>query len=514
MLCVPVLVYIGFGGYALWQTGLFRWTWWIVPGCWVLTFGVARIWPARTVLPEDEPIPQHWTPQDEAAMKIVSRYQQDVEQLSPAELTDIQFYLDTSQKLARSLAEHYHPKSPDMYSSLTVLEVLAAIRLAVEDLEVWFHDHVPGSHLVTIGQWKLLGKAPQWARRIGNVGWLASIALNPMNVAKYFSSKVALDPLRKDFQAEVLAVVYLRFVRLTGFYLVEMYSGRLRRGADRYRSAFGRRAVPEESRHVGRREEDDDVTIGQQQIPESIVIAAVGQVKSGKSSVINAMLGNRETVVDVLPHTKTVSRHTLDIPETDCSLTLLDTPGYSDADMDRSARRELEQAVDEADVILLVVDGHTPSRAADVEFLEQLEARAKRRPRLVPPPVIVGLTHIDLLSPMMQWQPPYDWESPTTAKEESIRDAVQAVTAEFGSSVKQVVPVCTDLERGREYNIQNGLIAALASVVDAGKTAALVKAYEKQLDADRFSALLKQVTSSGKTLWNVWRDERAKSNPE
>lgn len=500
LLTLPVLIYLGFGGYALWQTGLFRWTWWLIPGCWLLTYVIARIWPVKKFVRDLEPIPGHWTPQDEAALQIVTRFQKDVDQLSPEQLTDLQFYLQQSQNIAAAVAKHYHPRGKDPYSSLTVLEVLAAIRLAVEDIEIWFQKSVPGSHLVTIQQWKMLARAPEWVKRASEAGWLASIALNPVNVAKYFSSKLTLEPIAEGLRTEFLAAVYLRFVRQVGFYLIEMNSGRLRRGADRYRATFG--AAPD---LAGTERSETTAT---SLVPESVVVAIVGQVKAGKSSLVNALIGKREAVTDVLPATKSVSRYRVAVPDSSETMILLDTPGYGDAGASPGELKEMDAAVAQADVLLLVMDAHAPGRDADMRMLTQLRERAEKQPKLKPPPTVVCLTHVDLLSPMMEWDPPYDWRDPRSAKETSIHNAVQSIRELTGTHIADIVPVCTDEKKERQFNVQEGLIPALANVLNSGKMVALLKSYEQDLDEDRISALLGQLKSSGKALVNLWVQER------
>ena len=502
LLLFPVLVYIGFGAYALWQTGLFRWTWWIIPVTWVGVYIVSNLWrkPTRQVDPIDAP--KHWTPVDEAATRIVQNQQTKVDDLEPEQLTDLQFYVKSAQELAKNLSRHYHPDSQETISSLTVVEILAAIRLAVDDIEDWFQDAVPGSHLVTIKQWKMLGKAPKWVQRASDAGWLASLVWNPLNAARYVTSKLTLAPITDELKSEILAAVYLRFIRHIGFYLIEMNSGRLRRGALRYRQTFGAKS---------QNGEPPAESPPPQIEPKSVTIALIGQVKAGKSSLVNALIGKRETVTDVLPATRLVSRHQLNVPDSNESVTLLDTPGYADAGATKTEARELQNAVQEADVLVLVVDAHSPARSADVEVVEQIKAFYEENRRLKPPPMVVCLSHIDLLSPMMEWNPPYDWETPNSPKEESIRDAIAANESVFGDAASAYVPVCTDNERGRTYNVETGLISTISSLVDDGKAVGLVKAYEADLDRDRWSTLLDQLKNSGTTMLNLWVDERLKS---
>ena len=172
---------------------------------------------------------------------IVRAYQQQVDQHTPAQLTDPAFYQEQAQSLAMELARHYHPEASDALTSLTVPEVLAAVRLSVDDLEKWLLSSVPGSRLLTIKQWQMLQSAPTWYRRLQDTAWVASILLNPANIARYLASKLTLDPVTTELQTELLAAIYLHFMRQMGFYLIEMNSGRLRGGADAYRRAFRRR---------------------------------------------------------------------------------------------------------------------------------------------------------------------------------------------------------------------------------------------------------------------------------
>lgn len=493
---------MGFGAYALWETGLFRWTWWIVPGCWLMTYGLTRFWKPSRFRTEEVNAPEHWTPADESALKIVTEYQKEVDKISPEQLTDFHFYLDKSQQLAQSLAIHYHPESQDLYSSLTLLEVLAAIRLAVEDLEDWFLESVPGSHVITINQWKMLGHAPKWVKRIRDTGWFASMLINPLNVAKFFTAKLTLEPITDELRAEFLAMVYLRFIRLAGFYLIEMNSGRLRRGADRYRAAFSK---DENKSPSSDKNPPTEIT------PQTITVAVMGQVKAGKSSLVNALLGRTETAMGATPTTRTNSRHEVTIPGSDETLVLLDTPGYAESGASRHERKEIENAVTEADVVLLVTAANSPGKRADVEMLESIQNYFSTRHELKPAPIIVCLTHIDALSPMMEWSPPYNWKEPQSLKEENIAAAVAAVQKtfrEFPELIVHTVPLCTDLSRGRTFNIEEELIPTIASCVSSGKTVAMVKAYEKMLDQDRLKTLLQQLKSSGQTLLQTYLDER------
>ena len=56
-------------------------------------------------------------------------------------------------------------------------------------------------------------------------------------------------------------------------------------------------------------------------------IAVMGQVKAGKSSLINALMHEQVCVTGVLPETRKVQRYQYSIPGSPNTVVLLDTPG-------------------------------------------------------------------------------------------------------------------------------------------------------------------------------------------
>ena len=62
-----------------------------------------------------------------------------------------------------------------------------------------------------------------------------------------------------------------------------------------------------------------------------MTVALVGQVSSGKSSLINALTGLHQAAVDILPETRNVQHYQVQVGEPPVGVTLLDTPGYGEA---------------------------------------------------------------------------------------------------------------------------------------------------------------------------------------
>lgn len=100
------------------------------------------------------------------------------------------------------------------------------------------------------------------------------------------------------------------------------------------------------------------------------------------------------------------------------------------------------EAAREADLIFFVTHARNPGRDADVKLWHKLKEWFVERPELKMPPVLIALTHVDLLSPAMEWSPPYDWHHPSAAKRKNIAEAAQVVREQFGDGVAAIVPVC------------------------------------------------------------------------
>jgi uncharacterized protein len=501
----PIVLFVGVGVWTLWETGRLFWVWWVLPICWGLAWLLIRWWQTDLVpvVEIEGEAPRHWTPQDEEAARIVQARQEAVREIDPEKLTDPHFYFQTALDLSLEIARHYHPKARDPLTSLTVPEILAAAQLAVEDVSEWVHDYVPGSHLLTVKQWRMLSNAPDWYRTASNVTWAVAVLVNPWNIGRYFTSKYTIEPLARQMQANILAKFYVVFIRHVGFYLIEMNSGRLRGGAERYREVMqkldGRSGVRQRAKEKSAPPTEAETGGGAVKPTErvEVTVALVGQVKAGKSSLVNALLGEQQAATDVLPLTKHVQRFRLELPDSPDRLVLLDTAGYSQDGATTTQVAETRVAFRQADLVLLVMNVTSPARDADRRMIEELRNWYKANVRLKPPPVVGVLTHIDGLSPMMEWSPPYDWNEPKRPKERNIREAVEYNRGEFGDLLAGVVPVCTDHERNRVYGIDEWLLPAMAAVLSDARACSLIRNLHAELDRGKVNRLLRQLRNAG-----------------
>jgi GTP-binding protein len=118
-------------------------------------------------------------------------------------------------------------------------------------------------------------------------------------------------------------------------------------------------------------------------------VAVVGFPNAGKSTLVNRLAGGREAVTDPEPGV-TRDRRALECEWNGLSFDLIDTGGVDLADSDELARAVQAQArvaIEEADVILLVVDARSGLGPGDAELADLLR-RSDR-------PVVVAANKID-----------------------------------------------------------------------------------------------------------------------
>jgi predicted GTPase len=242
----------------------------------------------------------------------------------------------------------------------------------------------------------------------------------------------------------------------------------------------------------------------------SVTVTLLGRVKAGKSSVINALLGERRAQTDVLPATATVQRYELHTPDTPF-LTFLDTVGYAHTGAKADQVAATGAAAQASDVLFVVVHARDPGRQADITFLDDLRAWFAARPDLKPPPLIAVLTHVDLLFPALEWAPPYDWHRGSRPKEQNIREAVAAARAQLGERVADVVPVCT--RAGQVWGVEEALLPAILGRLDEAHGVALLRCLKGEKDTGKVRKIFWQLLAVGKEAARIAWEQYTKPRP-
>jgi predicted GTPase len=495
----PILILAGFGAYFLWQARLGYWVGWALAGSLALTSLIGWRWQKQQrLLRIDFTPPLHWTERDRQAWRLVEARAHQAARLPMDLLLSLKSYQETAEQMALELARFYHPSAQDPIGALTIPEILAVVELAAHDLAEMVDEHLPGGHLLTINDLRRFKQVADWYPTANNVYWLISAVFSPLNTAlRYFANQAGLNRPWQLLQTNVLIWLFAAYIHRVGTYLIDLNSGRLRVGAARFlHLKQSHRSVPANGAL------DPADAIG------TVTFTLIGQTKAGKSSLINALLGDQKAMTDVLPATANVERYELRPPEIATRFQLLDTVGYGNAGPRQDQMRATEDAARQSDLILLVLHALNPARQADVAMLSALTAFFEQHPDLSKPPILGVLTHIDLLSPTLEWAPPYDWRQPQRPKEHAIQQAVLTVQEQFQGVLTGVVPVCT--APGKTYGIEQWLLPALAQLLDQAHAIAFLRCLKAEADTGKIRKVFDQLLTVGKDLAKIIFSKQAR----
>jgi predicted GTPase len=499
LLAAPLAALALVGSVALWREQLWRYAWWPLAACMALGYYLAWHWHRkRKLLPAPEVASEsHWTERDRQAWKLVEARAEAAAKLPPDKFTDFNTYVATGQNMALELARFYHPGAEDPIGELTIPEMLAVVELASADLAELVDRYLPGGHFLTVNHFRQARQAAEWYQTGSNALWLVSAVFSPVNTAvRYLASQAGLSKPWQMLQQNLLIWFYTAYVHRLGTYLIDLHSGRLRVGARRYRAILEGAASNVEATKSQAQVDPADRVRG-------VTITLLGQVKAGKSSLVNALLGEQRAMTDVLPATAEVQRYELQPPGVPTRLVLLDTVGYGHEGPKADQLRTTEQTAQQSDLLLLVMHARNPARQADAAMLEALRSWFAERPHLRMPPILGVVTHVDLLSPAMEWSPPYDWHQPTRPKEKQIADALEAVREQLGEYLAAIVPVCTS--RGKVYGVEESLLPAITELLDEGQAVGLLRCIRAEIDTAKVRRVFQQLKNlaldAARVIW-------------
>jgi GTP-binding protein len=121
----------------------------------------------------------------------------------------------------------------------------------------------------------------------------------------------------------------------------------------------------------------------------SAIVAIVGRPNVGKSTLFNRIIGRRQAIVEDFPGV-TRDRNYAEVTRFEQPFTLVDTGGFEPASDDRlltQMREQSQLAVEEADVILFLLDGREGLTPADQEVAAML--------RQIDKPVLFVVNKVD-----------------------------------------------------------------------------------------------------------------------
>ena len=451
---LPLLVLPALGAVWLWQHG--AGLLWVVAllTCSLLAFGcnhwLDRRVRARLQLEPSGPAP-HWPPSESAAWARVEAFA-DALDVQAWPLTDGAGLLRLGRMTVEQVARQYHPQTPSPLLELSVPHLLRIIELAARDVGREVREQIPFSDRLTIGRFIEMKQWLELAQDLNGLWRTGRLVVNPANavlaeLAEQLRNR-AFGAVKGDVQQWLLQ----EYVRRTGRYAIEVYSGRLLFTDGDPRQQMTTTSVA-------------DVAADAPAEVEPLRVLVLGQRHAGKSSLVNALVGAPRAAVDAVQGTAARRAYRLEREGMTRAL-VIDTPG-----LDEFSPKDRLQAAAEADLILWVCPAHRADRALDRVGLDDIRDYFAARPRLHPPPVLVVMTQIDRLRPVNEWQPPYDLGDERRPKVRNIVDALAAIAQDLAVATLDIVPVC--LAPGRSYNVEDVLWAAILerqSVADRART--------------------------------------------
>lgn len=402
------------------------------------------------------------------------------------------------------VARAYHPKSSQPALEVPVPHVLKVVELVAVDLRAAFSEHVPGAHILTLQDFRRLSNLATVGQQSYFLYRIAYFGLNPVAALfrelRDFVGGKLLTASTDELQRWAVGYV----VRKAGYYAIQLYSGQLVL-AD---LEFQQFTTPES------RADAEAAGLQEQSLTdEPLRMLVLGQVKAGKSSLVNALFGEVRAAVDIIPTTQYVTPYILERDGLQRAI-ILDTAGYEDVTRSGDAFTQLREHLLKCDLVLVVCSAKSAARAADRRLLDELRGFFAADPHRVMPPIVAALTHIDALRPLAEWSPPYDLARPSGPKARNILDALNTVASDLEIEPTQVVPVC--LKAGSVYNVDEGLVGVMLQLLPESKRVRILRCLRQYHEEEYWRQLWKQAANSGRLLWKhgaAWALGNRKERP-
>jgi len=504
LLVGPILAYISLG--ALWlrdREWLFpATTIWIVSG---IVFGIlASRWTRdkRAILPPiDWDAPNTFSPFDRQAWTLVEEESEQGDTISMETLSGFDIYIETGRKLARRLAEHYHPLSNDPIEHVPVVELLTALELAAEDLNHLCRQ-IPGGDLVTAAHWKRAIQAAGYIQKANDIyGYLLPI-FNPVTgLARLGTQQWMVKPAWKNMQQNVLRWFYRAYVNRLGTHLIELNSGRLAIGVEQYRRLTrksGGRAAPTAAETT------------------PLVIAVAGARDSEKGKLVELLKGSLEGDPTLLKARLRSAGLDESAFERLGAARWVDVPGYTSSPdgetaRDRATRRDAIDESVEADLLILVIKARTAPQPADLAFAQTWDRWYLEHPGLEVPPAMVVLSGVEGRELGDGWHPPYDWSGGGGPRETAIRDLTGSLRTAIPPTFTEFVAVA--LGTSPPFGVTEHLLPTLVGLVHRSERSALIRHFHHLSQQSKARRLVGQVGQQGRRLWKGLRTGRKSHEP-
>lgn len=360
------------------------------------------------------------------------------------------------------VASCYHGKDKDAEYRVTFLALLLMLETCAREYRRIIRQTVPFSKDITLSNLRFLYKNQERIQTGGKIigfAWrLWRLKLNPVNaLAQELSSASDKSVMSKltDHMQDNLKRMLLQEVSQVS---IDLYSGRL---------IISEPELRDIQTKIGGTL--DLVTA------RPLTIVVIGQINSGKSSLVNALANKCVSETDVIPCSDRVTRHRMTL-QGDIEVDLVDTPGI---DGDHKTSEVLLEAASNADLVLWLSQANQPAKALDAELIRAWKAYFERHQNRRVPPLVLVTSHNDMLAPSEGWKPPYNLNATDDPKVKIMLEAIQYTRESLGLDADySALPICIAPDKV-EYNVQT-LLDLIISMSEQARAS--------QLNRDRIAA--------------------------
>ena len=490
---LPWLVLIVLGGYWLWQQG------WLYQGIGILTANIVLVYGllhwlrqgAKSIMIEPiEILPNpNWSDKAQQAWlelePLNARWQSEKEVLTVPNKA-----LKLTNEVLTLVAKHFHANSKYPILEFPLPYLLRLIVLVCKDIQRDVLDKIPGSHAVKVGDFLRAKQAVETLTKFQAVFNVGNWVFNWSGAALAKARSILIGKGLTTVTNEISQRLISAYINKLGYYAIQLYSGQITLDdivpADRM-SAASKADIAESSR--------------QNQVAEPLRLLVLGQVNSGKSSLINAIFGEIKSAEGVLPATSEITPYLLERDGMQQAI-ILDSAGYGGLTHTKASAL-LTQEWAKIDVILMVCNATQAARQADADQLNTVRRFFQEECQNQALPVIIAVvTHCDRLRPVREWQPPYNIQQPDNAKAQNMRQVCEELAQELSLSLDIIVPVCLAAEKPA-YNIEEGLLPLLYEHLNAAQRVRYLRCLRQQQNEGYWKQWRKQAIKAGKLIFKV-----------
>ncbi|MEA2027917.1 MAG: GTPase [Campylobacterota bacterium] len=419
-----------------------------------------------------------WGNQDEEVFKQMELYAKKIDKsLIVLDKTLPNRLLDLGIATTQEVATHYYPDKTNPALEVTLPHLLKISELVIKDIRKEVIEKVPFSHSVTINHFL---KVPKMMDLFGDANAsyrVGRMVLNPLGSIILEMKDHITAKLFNYSKEELLNWVVDYYILEVARYSIDLY---------------GHNITLNEFESIDNRQDKRDEP-SQKESPLKITV--VGQVNSGKSSLINALFGKDKAIVDNTPtqgKTQYYNYSTDDRIDT----ILVDTQGYQSINEKDKSYHDIIAQIKSSDIILLLLTATNAAREADKALLDGVESYFETHPKLRMPVIIGVLNQIDKLSPQKQWSPPFDVIHPKSPKEQNIQKAIEVAQKEL--SLDSIIPI--NLHPKREYNIKEVLIPTILEHLNEAKKVQYIRSLREYQSKEFWIKLKEQAKATGRLI--------------